>query len=195
MVVVHFKTVDELHRWFRKYGTQETEIWIGFYRKDLQLTGVSYAEALDEALCWGWIDGVRRKVDHKSYTNRFTPRKPKSNWSLVNLRHVDRLTQAGRMQPAGIAAFEARKPERTGVYSFERDESDFDASLLATFRRHQAAWKFFEQQPPGYRRITKHWIMSAKRSDTRERRLQLLIEACNQFVRMPQLVGKKKSSE
>jgi uncharacterized protein YdeI (YjbR/CyaY-like superfamily) len=193
MNVIHFETPEDLHRWFRRYGARKDELWIGFFRKELKLPGVSYAEALDEALCWGWIDGVRKKVDATSYTNRFTPRRTGSVWSLVNVQHIERLTAAGRMQAAGRSAFEARRPDRTGIYSFEKDEVEFAPEWLQRFQQDKNAWHAFLAQPPGYKRVAKHWVMSAKRLETQERRLQALIEASRQGVRLEQLVGKSKA--
>jgi uncharacterized protein YdeI (YjbR/CyaY-like superfamily) len=192
--VVHFKTIGQLRQWFRKHGGKQTELWIGFYRKELQLQGVSYSEALDEALCWGWIDGVRKRVDEESYTNRFTPRKPRSIWSRVNISHVERLKEQGRMQPTGIAAFEARTAERSGVYSFEQEKVEFEVGILGEFRKNKKAWSYFQEQPPGYRRVATHWIMSAKRPETRLRRLMQLMDACQSMRRLGVLSGKKDSS-
>jgi uncharacterized protein YdeI (YjbR/CyaY-like superfamily) len=174
--VLFFTKVTELRRWFRSNGKSQTELYIGFYRKDSGMQAINYAEALDEALCWGWIDGVRKKVDDISYTNRFSPRKKNSIWSLVNVDHVNRLTAAGRMQPAGLEAFEARKADRTGVYSFEQEKIAFDTALLKVFQSNKVAWDFWEKQPPGYKRVATHWVMSAKRQETRDRRLSTLIK-------------------
>jgi uncharacterized protein YdeI (YjbR/CyaY-like superfamily) len=190
---VHFyQTIGELHRWFRTKGKSQSELYIGFYRKDCEKKAINYSEALDEALCWGWIDGVRKKIDDESYTNRFTPRKPNSIWSLVNVNHVARLTSEGRMQPAGLAAFEVRRLDRTGVYSFEQADVAFDSSLLKVFQANQVAWAFWEKQPPGYRRVATHWVTSAKRQETRERRLQTLIADSAQGLRLAEASGKKR---
>jgi uncharacterized protein YdeI (YjbR/CyaY-like superfamily) len=143
---------------------------------------------VEQALCFGWIDGVRRGLDEESYTVRFTPRKPKSSWSAVNVAKVEELKQAGLMRPAGLRAYEARTPERTGVYSYERNE----AALLPDeyerrFREHGDAWTWFESRPPGYRKVAIHWVISAKRDATRERRLATLIECSAQGRKIPQL--------
>ena len=195
MDVRFYKTIAELRRWFRTESKSETELYIGFYRKDCDKTAVTYPEALDEALCWGWIDGVRKKVDDESYTNRFTPRKPNSIWSQVNVNHVTRLTDLGRMQPAGIAAFNARRLDRTGVYSFEQTTVEFDAVLMATFQSNPTAWAFWEKQPPGYRRVATHWVTSAKRQETRERRLQTLIVDSEMGRRLAESSGTKRDQE
>jgi uncharacterized protein YdeI (YjbR/CyaY-like superfamily) len=194
MNVKFFATLAELRRWFRANGSKKTELYVGFYRKDSGRSAVTYPEALDEALCWGWIDGVRKKVDDVSYTNRFTPRKPNSNWSLVNINHVARLTSEGRMQTAGIAAFEARKPDRTGVYSFEQEKVAFDSAASKRFRTNKKAWTFWQSQPPSYRRLATHWVMSAKRAETRDRRLSILIEDSSNGQRLPEASGKKRGT-
>jgi uncharacterized protein YdeI (YjbR/CyaY-like superfamily) len=180
MAATFFKTPVEFRRWLTKHHASETELLVGFYRKGTGLGGITYGEALDEALCFGWIDGIKKKHDDVSYTHRFTPRKPRSIWSNINARHVERLTAAGRMTPAGIRAFEAREIQRTGVYSFEKKDHAFDATLEKKFRANKPAWKFWEAQPPGYRRVSTHWVMSAKQAETRERRLlQLVRDSAN----------------
>jgi uncharacterized protein YdeI (YjbR/CyaY-like superfamily) len=175
MTPIFFKTPAEFRRWLTKHHASETELLAGFYRKDSGLGGITYGEALDEALCFGWIDGIKKKLDEVSYTHRFTPRKPRSTWSNINVRHVQRLTAAGRMMPAGLRAYEARETERTGVYSFEKTAHVFDTLLEKEFRANKRAWTFWEAQPPGYRRVSTHWVMSAKQAETRERRLAQLI--------------------
>ncbi|MBL9203261.1 MAG: YdeI/OmpD-associated family protein [Opitutaceae bacterium] len=162
--------------WLDENHATASELWVGFHRKDSGRGGITYPEALDEALCFGWIDGVRKKIAPESYTNRFTPRRSGSIWSNVNLAHVARLTAGGRMHPAGLAAFAARTTARTGVYSFERKlPPELPTELEGEFRAAQAAWKFFGTQPPGYRRLALHYVVSAKRAATRLRRLQRLI--------------------
>jgi uncharacterized protein YdeI (YjbR/CyaY-like superfamily) len=143
---------------------------------------------VEQALCFGWIDGVRRGLDEESYTVRFTPRKPKSSWSAVNVAKVEELKQAGLMRPAGLRAYEARTPERTGVYSYERNEAAvLPDEYERRFREHDDAWTWFESRPPGYRKVAIHWVISAKRDATRERRLATLIECSAQGRKIPQL--------
>jgi uncharacterized protein YdeI (YjbR/CyaY-like superfamily) len=141
-------------------------------------TGITYAQALDEALCVGWIDGVRRSLDGDSYSIRFTPRQPRSIWSNVNLRHAERLIGERRMTAAGLAAFQARDPARTGIYSFERQTAELSPAHGRRFRAVKPAWAWFQQQAPWYRRTATHWVTSAKREETRRRRLEALI-ACS----------------
>lgn len=146
---------------------------------------MSYTEALDAALCFGWIDGVRRRLDDSSYTIRFSPRKPRSIWSRVNVRKVAALIAAGRMQPPGLAAFEARTAARTGVYSFERKPMTLGRDFARRIRAVRPAWAHFEKQPPYYRRVAVFWIMSAKQEKTRLRRLQILIRWSAKGQRIP----------
>jgi uncharacterized protein YdeI (YjbR/CyaY-like superfamily) len=154
----------------------ETEILVGFHKKQTGRPTMTWTESVREALCFGWIDGIRRSLGDDSYTIRFTPRKPGSNWSAVNLRHVEELMREGRMAPAGIAAFEARKPERTGVYSFEqRHAARLEPEHEKRFRAETKAWEFFQAQPPGYRQTAIFWVVSAKREETRARRLTTLM--------------------
>ncbi len=153
-------------------------------RKHAAAPGVSYAEALDEALCYGWIDGVRRAYDADSFTVRFTRRRERSIWSNVNIAHVKRLTETGRMMPPGLAAFEARSPERQSVYSFGREQTALASSFAARLRANKKANAFFQSQPPGVRRSSVHWVMSAKQEVTRDKRLSQLIADSAQGLRI-----------
>jgi uncharacterized protein YdeI (YjbR/CyaY-like superfamily) len=174
--VTHFETPEELRAWLEAHHDTVTELWVGFYKKATGRPSITYPQALDEALCYGWIDGVRRSVDAESYTTRFTPRRRGSNWSAVNVRRVGELTALGRMRPSGLRAFETRDPSKANSYSSENLAVDFDAELAAQFRANAAAWDFFTAQPPGYRRTATWWVMSAKREDTRRKRLATLID-------------------
>jgi uncharacterized protein YdeI (YjbR/CyaY-like superfamily) len=184
-----FRTTEALRAWFTKHGATTSELWIGYYKKASGKGGVVYKQALDEALCVGWIDGVVRSIDDACYMQRWTPRKPKSNWSNVNVKRVGELTAEGRMQPAGLAAFARRVPERTGVYSFEKAPPAFSPTLLKRFKANKAAWQFWSAQPPGYRRTVTGYVMSAKQEATRERRLALVMEHSGRGERLPQLGG------
>jgi len=183
----HFRTASAFGAWLEKNHAAASELLVGFYRKGTGKGGMSYGEALDEALCWGWIDGVRRKVDADSYSIRFSPRKPNSKWSKVNLEHFARLEAAGRIRPPGAEAFARFDPEKHMPYSFEARETEFSPDLGRTFRDHPAAWEFFRAQPPGYRRTATWWVMSAKREETRRRRLHELIEVSADEIRLPQV--------
>jgi uncharacterized protein YdeI (YjbR/CyaY-like superfamily) len=172
-----FNSRERFREWLERHHASAKEILVGFHKKNSGKKSITYAEALDEALCFGWIDGVRRNFDETSYTIRFTPRKPRSIWSLVNVRHVERLQKEGRMHPAGTAAFERRTPERTGIYSFENRPRELSAEFQKEFRKNKPAWEFFQKQPPGYKRLMSFWVMSAKKDETRIARLKRLIES------------------
>ncbi len=178
MSATFFKTAADFRTWLEQNHATARELHVGAYRKSSGLVGMTYQESVDQALCFGWIDGVVRKIDEHHYSHRFTPRKTGSIWSNVNVAHVARLTAAGQMHPAGLAAFAARDPGKTGVYAFERKaEPELPAAFAKKFRSARAAWKFFQAQPPGYRRLALHHIVSAKQPATRERRLAQLIAA------------------
>lgn len=148
-----FKSATECRRWIEQNHDKATELWFGFYKKNSGKRGITYREALDEALCFGWIDGLKKSVDEYSYTYRFTPRRPKSIWSLVNTKRAEELRKLGRMNPAGLKAFAARNPEKSGIYSFENSARKLSASCEKEFKAHKEAWKFFQAQPPGYQRM------------------------------------------
>lgn len=178
MNAIHFKTPAEFRQWFETHHATAKELQVRFYKKASGKGGMTYAEAVDEALCFGWIDSVVHRLDDESYAQRFTPRKPGSNWSNINVGHIARLKQAGRMHAAGLAAFAARSPAKTGVYSFEsKTEPKLSAKDAKTFRADKKAWAFFSAQPPGYRRLSLWHIVSAKQEATRARRLNTLIVA------------------
>ncbi|MHB8837994.1 MAG: YdeI/OmpD-associated family protein [Gemmatimonadaceae bacterium] len=181
-----FKTTNALRAWFTRHGATKTELWIGYYKKASGKGGVVYQQALDEALCVGWIDGIVKSIDDTRYMQRWTPRKPTSIWSKVNIRKVQALTAAGRMTPAGLAAFARRTPERSGIYSFENDPPEFSPEFATRFRKARRAWAFFESQPPGYRRTVTAYVMSAKQIATRERRLAHVITHAMRNERIPQ---------
>jgi uncharacterized protein YdeI (YjbR/CyaY-like superfamily) len=172
----YFKTPAEFRRWLAANHATVTELSVGFYRKSSGKRSISYKEAVDEALCFGWIDGVKHRVDEERYTHRFTPRKAASTWSLVNANRVKELIALKRMAKPGLEAWERRDPKKTGIYSFENRPSAFDAALEREFRTHTAAWTFFRAQPPGYQRLMTFFVMSAKQQVTRERRLAALVK-------------------
>ena len=176
MEIRHFKDSAAFRRWLERNHGRATEIWVGFYRKASGRGGLTYREALDQALCFGWIDGIRKKVDEASYTQRFTPRTARSVWSQVNIRRVGELTKLGLMAPSGTKVFEARDPARSGIYSFENRPKKLPPELERRFRNDRAAWEFFQAQPPGYRRIAIWFVMSAKRDETRLKRLAVLMD-------------------
>ena len=191
--MTYFKSAREFRAWLANNHATAKEVWVGFYKKQSGRGGITYAEALDEALCFGWIDGIRKRVDEISYTNRFTPRQARSIWSLVNTRRVGELRQLGRMAEAGLKAFALRDPEQTGIYTFERTAT-FDKAAQEQFESNKGAWAFFQAQPAGYRRLATAWAMSAKRPETRARRLQELVEGSAKRVRLGKITGKKDAA-
>ena len=171
-----FATPAKLRAWLEGHHADRDELLVGFHKKASGKPSVTWREAVDEALCFGWIDGVRKSLGADSYTVRFTPRRPRSIWSAVNVGRVAELSQLGRMTPAGMKAFEARREDRTGVYSHEQTQAArFTRAQQRRFRDNPQAWEFFQSQPPGYRRQATWWVVSAKREETRARRLDRLI--------------------
>jgi uncharacterized protein YdeI (YjbR/CyaY-like superfamily) len=179
-----FKSAAALRAWLAANHRTADELVLLCYKKHAAHRGVTYAEALDEVLCVGWIDGIRRSVDDDAYSIRLTPRKPRSIWSRVNVAHVERLIAAGRMTETGLAIYRAREESRTGLYSFERAAMEFAPDLARRFRANRKAWDFFRAQPPGYRRLMTYRVMSAKRDATRASRLEQLIEASARRARL-----------
>jgi uncharacterized protein YdeI (YjbR/CyaY-like superfamily) len=172
-----FATPAEFRAWLEAHHADRDELLVGFHKKASGRPSITWPESVDEALCFGWIDGVRRSIDADSYSIRFTPRRRRSIWSTVNVNRARELIESARMTAAGLAAFEARSEERSGVYSFERtEEPRLDAAQEERFRASPAAWEWFANQPPWYRRAALHWVLSAKREETRERRLATLVE-------------------
>jgi uncharacterized protein YdeI (YjbR/CyaY-like superfamily) len=178
-----FKTPGAFRAWLQKNHRARTELWVGYWKKRTGRPSITWQESVDEALCFGWIDGIRKSLDAESYTNRFTPRRTGSKWSAVNERRAAELVKAGRMRAAGRQAFQARDPGKTVVYQYE-----LDPELLAMFKANRAAWAFFEAQPPGYRKRLNWRVMSAKQPATRLRRLAEVIDMCaagRRFEMMP----------
>lgn len=175
MEPIFFANRAEFREWLAAHAANETELLVGYHKVATGRPSMTWAESVDEALCVGWIDGVRRGVGNESYTIRFTPRKPTSKWSAVNVRRVGELTAEGRMQPAGLAAFGRRNPDVVPYSYAQPKDTALDPEFEKAFMGDTAAWDFFQSQPPGYRRTAIHWVMSAKRDETRQRRLATLI--------------------
>jgi uncharacterized protein YdeI (YjbR/CyaY-like superfamily) len=170
-----FKSSNELHKWFQKNYSKVSEVWIGFYKISSGKKTVSYKEAVDEALCFGWIDGIRKGIDEESYVNRFTPRRKNSIWSNVNTKRINELIKEGRVEPAGMAAFKDRVKEKSGVYSFEQHSHELSPAFEKKFKANKRAWKYFISKATWYQRTSFHWVMSAKQEATRLKRLERLI--------------------
>jgi uncharacterized protein YdeI (YjbR/CyaY-like superfamily) len=173
-----FRDPAAFRRWLERHHARVAELWVGFHKKGTGLPSITWPESVDEALCFGWIDGVRKSLDETSYVIRFTPRRAKSTWSAVNIRRVGVLTRLGRMRPAGLAAFRARTAERSRVYSFESRPTELATPYARKLKSNRAAWSYFQAQPPWYRRTSQFWVMSAKKEETRLKRLDTLI-ACS----------------
>ncbi len=176
MPIRYFKSPGEFRRWLQKNHATARELWVGYYKKSSGKASITWPESVDEALCFGWIDGIRKSVDDFSYTIRFTPRRQGSIWSSVNIRRARQLSNQGLMQAAGAAAFEARREYRSGIYSYEQRAATLDGPYERRLKQTKAAWDFFYAQPPSYRKAIVWWIVSAKQETTRFKRLEKLIE-------------------
>ncbi|HSE41634.1 MAG TPA: YdeI/OmpD-associated family protein [Acidobacteriota bacterium] len=182
MNVKFFKTQTNFRKWLEKNHDKAQELWVGYYKKATGKQTITYHESLDEALCFGWIDGVRKKVDEESYAQRFSPRKPKSSWSKVNLARFGKLKEAGLVAPPGFKCFEDRDQKKSG-YSIQERPENLDARYEKRFKANKKAWEFFQSQAPGYRRNAVFWVTSAKQEETRERRFAQLIEVCDKGIK------------
>jgi len=194
MKPIFFASPAEFRRWLEQNHATASELLVGFYKKHSGRPSITWPESVEEALCYGWIDGIRRSLGPESYTIRFTPRRPGSNWSLLNIRKAQELMAAGRMRPAGLRVFEQRDPDKAKAYSFEQDSApQLNPELETQFRAHPSAWRYFHSQPPGYRKTALWWILSAKREETRRRRLQTLVEDSAAGRRLRILSGAKRT--
>jgi len=169
-----FAAPADLRAWFDTHHATERELWVGFRKRSTGRPSVTWSESVDEALCVGWIDGIRKRLDDDSYVIRFTRRKPKSTWSRINMNKVAALRKEGRMRPAGLKAYETRRPNKVGIYSYEQREPALDEPYCGLLRKNRAAWTFFQAQPPSYRKMIAWWIHSAKQEETRLARLRKL---------------------
>lgn len=184
---VNFRTPAAFRAWLKRHHASEAALLVRIAKVHAADTGICYADALDEALCFGWIDGVRRRLDDDSFSIRFSPRKSGSIWSLANVRHVERLVAARRMQRAGLQAFEARRADRTGIYAFEQEARSLPAEFVREFRRDSLGWAYFQGEAPWYRRTSTHWVVRAKQEATRRRRFQILLDCSRAGLRIPTL--------
>lgn len=188
-----FETAADLRAWFEANHDEAAELWLGIRKKGSGLPSVTYKEAVDVALCFGWIDSAMKPVDATSYRQRFTPRRKGSIWSAVNIARVGELTQLGLMHPVGLAVFRERDPSKANRYSFEQGELRLPESYEARFRASGKAWDFFQGEPPSYRKPATWWVMSAKKQETRERRLGVLIADSEQGRRIAPLTSPSKT--
>jgi uncharacterized protein YdeI (YjbR/CyaY-like superfamily) len=181
----YFSSPAEFRRWLEVHHATAPALWVGFHKRATGKPSLTWPESVDEALCFGWIDGLRQRVDDERYRIRFTPRRAASIWSGVNIRRMGELLAAGRVAPAGLAAWEKRVEAKSAIYAYEqRGSARLAPGDEKRFRSHRAAWSFFAAQPPGYRRLMAYRVISAKREETRRRRLDQLIEACARGERM-----------
>jgi len=191
-----FSTPAEFRAWLQKHHAQSMELWVGFYKRNSGKPSITWPEAVDQALCFGWIDGVRRSLDASSYVIRFTPRKPTSTWSAVNIGRAQELVAQALMAPAGVKALEKRSDDKSAIYSYEqRKSAQLEDAQEQKFRAKRRAWEFFQSRPAGSRRTATYWVISAKKEETRDKRLQTLIEYSGQQKLVPPLArpaGKKK---
>jgi uncharacterized protein YdeI (YjbR/CyaY-like superfamily) len=177
MRVTFFRTPADLRKWFDKHHASARELWVGFYKKGSGKPSITWPESVDEALCVGWIDGIRKTVDETSYKIRFTPRKARSIWSTVNVKRARALAKEGRMKQAGLKAFQARQEYRSGIYSYEQRRDQVEEPYASLLKKDKAAFAAFEAQRPSYRKMIGWWIVSAKKEETRLSRLNTLIKA------------------
>ena len=174
--VTYFRAPADLRKWFRNNHARAAELWVGYYKKDSGKPSITWPESVDEALCVGWIDGIRKTLGPESYTIRFTPRRKGSIWSAVNIARVKVLTDEKRMRPAGVKAFAARQENRSGIYAYEQRRDRLEEPYAGLLAKNKAAREFFDAQPPGYRKLMGWWIVSARTEPTRMARLKKLIE-------------------
>lgn len=185
--VLFFDTPAELRAWFEANHETAAELWVGYHRKRSGRPSITWQDVVDQELCFGWIDSVRYSLDDETSAQRITPRRKRSVWSNVNIKRFQELEAMGLVHAAGRAAFAARDAARSGIYSFENSDRVLDETQIARFKKQEAAWKYFESQAPYYRRVAAFWVVSAKRPETRERRLQILIEHSAKGERLPAL--------
>lgn len=184
MKITYFKTPVDFQRWLETNSATAEELWVGFFKKGSGKPSITWPESVDQALCFGWIDGLRKTIDETRYKIRFSPRRRGSIWSAINIKRAGELIEQGLMQPAGLKAFEARKENRSGIYSYEQRPFTLDGVYEKEFKKNKPAWAFFQSQSPWYRRKLIWWVVSAKTEETRLKRLAKLVEECAQGHRM-----------
>ena len=184
MNIKFFKSPHDFRKWLDRHHAKIPELWVGFYKKSSGFPSITWPESVDQALCFGWIDGIRKSVDEFSYTIRFTPRRKGSIWSAVNIRRAAQLIEMRLMKPTGLHAFEQRKENRSGIYSYEQRSVELETTYSTRLKQNKAAWDFFQAQPASYRKQMGWWIVSAKKEETRYRRLAKLIEVSAQGRRI-----------
>lgn len=192
---VFFSTPAKLNQWFEKHHESKDELLVGFYKKGTGKPSITWPESVDEALCFGWIDGIRRRIDDDSYSIRFTPRRKNSNWSARNIKRYAILCKEKRIQPAGKREYEKRKPADSGTYAYEQTDPQLESKYEKQFKSNQLAWKHFQALAPSIRRPSIWWVVSAKKEETRQRRLAKLIKCSEAGEILPQFLRKKSSTK
>jgi uncharacterized protein YdeI (YjbR/CyaY-like superfamily) len=185
--IIFFASPAEFRSWLDKNHSTSRELWAGFYKKSSAKPSMTWPKSVDQALCYGWIDGIRKSIDAERYTIRFTPRNPKSVWSAVNIKRVGELIASGLMQPSGLEVFNKRDEKKVELYSFENSNVTFDEHYLAKFKENEKAWDFFKSQPPSYRKTATWWVISPKQEKTRLKRLEILINDSGSNLRIAPL--------
>jgi uncharacterized protein YdeI (YjbR/CyaY-like superfamily) len=176
LAITYFRSPADLRAWFDQHHQNARELWVGYHKKSSREPSITWPESVDEALCFGWIDGIRKSVDETRYTIRFTPRRPGSTWSAMNIARVLALKEAGRMRIAGLQAFEVRQENKSGIYSYEQRRDQLNEPYASLLQDNQAAWDFYQAQPASYRKAVNWWVVSAKMEETRGKRLAQLVE-------------------
>jgi uncharacterized protein YdeI (YjbR/CyaY-like superfamily) len=190
--VLFFETAADLRNWLHENHQTSPEQWIGFYKKETKIPSITWPESVDQALCFGWIDGLRKSIDEKSYKIRFTPRRASSHWSAVNIARIQELQKLKLLKPAGLAAYSKRNPDRSRQASHEQTKNvELEHQFQKQLEEQPRAWKNFQQRPPSYRKQCIWWVISAKKIETREKRLQILIDSCDQGQKIPPLRWQK----
>ena len=182
-----FLTQNEFRNWLLKNYKNETHLWVGYYKKATKIPSITWPESVDEGLCFGWIDGIRKSIDEQSYKIRFTPRKPSSIWSAVNIKRIKQLIEEELVMPEGIAAFERRKENKSEVYSYEQRKPELPIKYKKLVKANKKAWEFWSKLAPSYKKASTWWVVSAKKEETRMKRLNILIESSEQGMKVPPL--------
>jgi uncharacterized protein YdeI (YjbR/CyaY-like superfamily) len=185
--ILFFETPDDFREWLSKNHHQKEVQWIGYYKVATNKNSIRWEESVREALCFGWIDGLRKSIDDESYKIRFTPRRPDSHWSDKNIRMVKELIEENKMEHPGLKAYENRDEKNSRQASYEGKKLKLKQEYENQIKENKKAWSFFRELAPGYTRLSVHWVMSAKREDTRQRRLKTLIESCENHEKIPPL--------
>jgi uncharacterized protein YdeI (YjbR/CyaY-like superfamily) len=192
MSILFFPTQSHLRKWFEKNHNKFDELWVGYYKKGTGKPSITWQESVDEALCFGWIDGIRKSIDEESYKIRFTPRRKGSIWSAVNVKRIKELIKFGLVKPAGLEVFNNRDEKKTNRYSFEQKEAKFPAEFEKKLKANKKAWEYFQTLPPSAKRLSTWWVISAKREETKLTRLAILIKCSEEERKIPPLIINRK---